>query len=199
MDPRSDYPPFLVGRRLRVVPPGARGGDGERIDLVVARGAFGSGEHETTASCLELLESLRDLEGLTVLDLGSGTGILAVAARLLGARWAVLIDSDPRAVEAARQHLQLNAVADRAELFEGELGSVAGRRFDLLLCNLHGDILLGVGPELVARAAPGARLILSGILWEHNWDVRELYGRLGCELVSNRFLDEYSTLLLRRR
>jgi ribosomal protein L11 methyltransferase len=197
MDPRSDYQPFLVGSRLRIVPPGTTAGTCARLDLVVARGAFGSGEHETTSSCLEVLESLPGLERATVLDFGAGTGILAIAALRLGAGRAVLVDNDPAAIEAAREHLRLNAVADRAELVEGELGSLRGRRFDLILANLHGDLLLRFGHELVALAAPGGRLILSGILWELGWDVRELFTRLGCELLLDRFLSEYCTLLLR--
>jgi ribosomal protein L11 methyltransferase len=198
MDPRSDYQPFLVGNRLRVVPPNTAPGADERIDLVVARGAFGSGEHETTSSCLEVLESLPGLERARVLDFGAGTGILALAALRLGAGHAVLVDNDPRAVDAAREHLRLNALVDRAELVEGELGSLSGRSFDLILANLHGDLLLRFGRELLARAAPGARLVLSGILWEHGWDVRDLFTRLGCEVLLNRFLAEYCTLLLRR-
>lgn len=191
------YSPFLVGSRFRVVPPGTPPSDDGRLDLVVPRGAFGSGEHETTVSCLEMLEGLGDLRGARVLDLGSGTGILAIAALALGAGWAVLVDNDPRAVEAARLHCAHNGVGDRVAIVHGELKDVREADFDLLLANIYGDILLRVAPDLVARAGRGARLVLSGILWEHNWDIRQCYARLGCELKSNRFLDEYSTLLLR--
>jgi ribosomal protein L11 methyltransferase len=82
-------------------------------------------------------------------------------------------------------------------VLEGEIGDVTEADFQVLLANLHGDLLLSVGPELVRRARPGAALILSGILWEHNWDVRRLFGGLGCQVRQNLFLDEYSTLLLR--
>jgi ribosomal protein L11 methyltransferase len=192
-----DYSPFTVGDRFRIVPPGSAPVAG-RLELRVARGAFGSGEHDTTRSSLELLERLApELAGVEVLDLGAGTGILAIGALLLGARHAVLVDNDARAAASSREHLALNGVADRATVVEGELGSVAGR-FGLILANIHGDILLRVADELVARARPGASLVLSGILWELNWDVRDRYERLGCEVRANRFLEEHSTVLLRR-
>jgi ribosomal protein L11 methyltransferase len=171
------YSPFLVGSRFRVVPPGTPPSDDGRLDLVVPRGAFGSGEHETTVSCLEMLEGLGDLRGARALDLGSGTGILAIAALALGAGRAVLVDNDPRTVEAARPHCAHNGVGDRVEIVHGELRDVRETDFDLLLANIYGDILLRLAPELVARAGRGARL--------------------ECELKGNRFLDEYSTLLLR--
>jgi ribosomal protein L11 methyltransferase len=192
-----DYEPFTVGARLLIAPPGApRPADG-RVGLAIARGAFGSGEHETTASCLELLDAL-DLAGAQVLDLGAGTGILAVAALALGAARAMLVDRDPRAAACARRHLELNRLADRALVIAGELAALADEpRFDVVLANLHGDILVPLAPELVRRARPRARRVLSGILWEHSWDVRERFEGLGCEVELNRFLEEYCTLLLR--
>jgi ribosomal protein L11 methyltransferase len=201
----TDYEPFTIGRRFRVVPPGARArgpsspADSRRIDLVVARGAFGSGEHETTASCLEILETLAGLEGASVLDFGAGTGILAVAALSIGARRAVLVDNDARAVEAAREHCALNGVRDRALVVHGEIDDVPDTAFDLVLANVHGDILVRIAPQLVTRARTGARLVLSGILWEHNWDVRVRYERLACVVLRNHFLQEYSSILMRRQ
>lgn len=191
-----DYLPFALGTRFRVVPPGTPP-TGDRLDLVVARGAFGSGEHETTRSCLELMETLApELEGAELLDLGSGTGILAIAALRLGASRAVLADNDPRAAACSREHLALNGLLERATVVD-ELAAVSGS-FDLLLANIHGDLLVKLAEELVAHARRGARVLLSGILWEHNWDVRDRYERLGCVEEENRFLEEYCTVLMRR-
>jgi ribosomal protein L11 methyltransferase len=195
------YTPFVIGARLRVVPPGATPSADGRVDLVVARGAFGSGEHETTASCLELIESLAAVRDADVLDLGAGTGILAIAALRLGARRAVLIDIDPGAQPIAQRHCALNEVTERAAILCGELDAARAvappEGFGLLISNLHGDLLLRLAPGLVELARPGAHLVLSGILWEHNWDVRQRFAQLGCALLLNRFLDEYSSLLLR--
>jgi len=191
------YEPFTLGGRFRVAPRGALGASDGRLDLVVARGAFGSGEHETTASCVEVLEGLADVRGARVLDLGAGTGILGIAALALGAAHAVLVDNDPQAVLVARRHVALNGMSDRATVVLGEIGDAPGPPFDIVLANLHGDVLVALGPALVARVRPGGVLVLSGILWEHNWDVRDAYGRLGCTLGENRFLSEYSSLLMR--
>jgi ribosomal protein L11 methyltransferase len=191
-----DFTPFEVGERFRISPPGTPACGGDRIDLVMAPGAFGSGEHETTASCLKLLETLPDLEGARLLDLGSGTGILAVAALKLGARSALCVDVDPAAVRTCRLNCELNGVAARVEHLCDTLERVAADRFDLVLANLHGDILLRVAEGLVARTGPGAALLLSGIAHEDNFEVRSCYQRLGCAVVRNRMLEEFTTLLL---
>jgi ribosomal protein L11 methyltransferase len=193
------YSPFNIGTRFRIVPPGTPASAEGRIDLVIGKGAFGSGEHETTASCIEALETLPDVRGARVLDLGSGTGILAIAALKLGAASAVCIDIDPKAVETARRNFELNSLADRAEKFTGVLSSIPSADFDLVLANIYGDLLLDLGKDLAARARPGAVLLLSGILWEYNYDVRNYFEKLGCTVVKNRMLEQFSTVLLRKK
>lgn len=195
----NDYEPLPIGARLRIAPPGAPASRDGRIDLVLARGAFGSGEHETTSSCLEALEQIDTLAGARVLDLGCGTGILTVAALALGAASARCIDVDPAAMACTRRNCELNDVQDRAELVLGSIAEAGHDVFDLLLANLHGDLLVRLGPEIVARARPGALVLLSGILWEHDYDVRRCFEGLGCELLGRRMLAEYCTMLWRRR
>jgi ribosomal protein L11 methyltransferase len=201
-----EHASLLVGKRLRIVHPEEGGGGSSRptldgrIDLLVPRGAFGSGEHETTASCLELLEALPEVAEARVLDLGSGTGILALAALKLGARSALCVDIDPAAVAAARRTFELNDLsAKRVAHVAGTLADcpeAAG--FDLALANLQGGILLGCGRELAARVRPGGILVLSGILWENAWDVRRLLEEEGTLPEKERWLEEYVTLLARR-
>ncbi len=193
-----EFTPFDVGERFRISPPGASASRDGRIDLVLAPGAFGSGEHETSASCLELLETLPDPEGARVLDLGSGTGILAIAALGLGARSALCLDIDPAAVSTCQRNCQLNGVSDRVVHVCGTIEQVAEEPFELILANIYGDILLRVAEELVARARPGAALLLSGILHEDNFEVRRCYQELGCIELRNRALEEFTTVLLRR-
>ena len=187
---------LVVGDWLRIVPEGSEEVPDGRVVLRLARGAFGSGEHETTRSCLEELGALEHLRGARVLDLGSGTGVLAIAAVLLGARTAVCVDPDPRAVATARRNGTLNGVAGALEHVEGTLSGVGeGGRFDLVLANLYGDVLLPVLDALAARTAPGGRLVLSGVAWEYDWDVRRGLERAGCVLLRHRMLEEYSTLV----
>jgi len=192
------YRPFDIGSRFRIVPPGTSPSL-DRIDLIMDRGAFGSGEHETTASCIEVLETLPEVSGARILDLGSGTGILSLAALKLGASSALCVDIAPEAVDSARRNAAHNALEERIDHVVGTLADVSGEGFDLVLANIYGDILLDVAADLVPKARKGAPLLLSGILWEYNFDVRKAYGRLGCDLAKNRMLEEFSTVLLRKR
>jgi ribosomal protein L11 methyltransferase len=192
------YPPFTIGATFRIVPPGTPASTDGRIDLVMNRGAFGSGEHETTASCLEMLAELPGVQGARLLDLGSGTGILALAALKLGAAHALCIDINPQAVETARRNGVLNGLSERLTHRTGTLDPVGEDQFDLVLANIYGDILLDLAQSLVGRARPGALLLLSGILWEYNFEVRQRYERLGCEVIRNRMLEQFSTVLLRK-
>ncbi len=192
------YQPFAIGRRFRITPPGHSVAAGDRIDLVMQRGAFGSGEHETTESCLEQLESLAGLKGASILDLGSGTGILAIAALKLGANNAVCVDIDPRAVAAAEHNCRLNGFGDRVTHIIGTLDAVSESSFDFILANIYGDILLALAKSVAKRLAPGGTLLLSGILWEYNFDVRQAYERQGLRVVKNRMLVEFSSIVLTR-
>lgn len=192
-----NYEPFTLGKKFRIVPPDTPPIEG-RTDIVVARGAFGSGEHETTASCIEIMESL-DLTGKTFLDLGSGTGILAIAAIKLGASSGLCVDIEADAVDSGRQNCALNGIDTEIRHCCGTLDDVADQEFDFALANIYGDILLAVCDDLVANIKPGGTLLLSGILWEYNFDVRQRYEQAGCEIIRNRMMDEFSTVLLKKR
>lgn len=191
-------PSLRIGRGLRIVPPGGEGAAEREVVVVLDRGAFGSGEHETTRSCLEELEGLAGLGGAEVLDLGSGTGVLAIAALKLGAARAVCVDLDARAVETARRNAGLNGVGDRATHVLGTLADVPPGPYDLVLANLYADVLLPIAGELAQRVRPRGTLLLSGVDWEHAWDVRSRYEALGCSTLRVRMLEEYCTLLLKR-
>ena len=193
------YHPFNIGSKFRITPPGHPKSTDNRIDLVMQRGAFGSGEHETTESCLEILGSLPDIPGARVLDLGSGTGILAIAALQLGAKHATCVDIEPKAVENAGTNCRLNGLEDRVTHVTGTLDAVLENDFDIVLANIYGDILLGLAQSLSDKLKSGGTLLLSGILWEYNFDVRQAYEKRGCVVVQNRMLEEFSTVLLRKK
>ncbi len=148
--------------------------------LIVDPGrAFGTGTHETTRLCLGLLaEQARRAPLGRVLDVGCGTGILAVAARQLGATRAVALDFDPEATASARRHARLNGVELDVLLADGGRALRAGT-FDLLLANLMAPLLLERRDELHALVAPGGGLILSGLLVTDLPDVRAAFGALG--------------------
>ena len=195
---REEYIPFTIGNRFRILPPDVTVQPADRINLIMDRGAFGSGEHETTRSCLECLEKLPRVTGTKVLDLGSGTGILSIAALKLGAEQAYCVDIEEAAVVACQRNCRQNGVEPNVYQCCGTLDRLSEHDFDLILANIYGDVLIDVASDLVARAKPGARLLLSGILWEYNFDVRQSYERLGCTLIRNQILEEFSTVLLKK-
>lgn len=193
------FEPFSIGERFLIVPPDHHEPmDEGMIRLRMAPGAFGSGEHETTAACLELLAGLPSPTGARVLDLGSGTGILAIAAIMQGADHAFCIDNDPDATESCRHNAALNRVTDRITSHLGTLADAPHGNYDLVLANIYGDILLNQAESLASRARPGAPMILSGILHEQAFDIRKYYERLGCTTIITRMLGEFCALLLEK-
>ncbi len=144
------------------------------------------------------METLTNLPGARILDLGSGTGILAIAALKLGAVHATCVDIDASAVESSRINCRLNKVENQVTHIIGTLDHVDEYDFDLILANIYGDILLMLAQPLTNKLKKGGTLLLSGILWEYNFDVRQAYERQGCEVLNNKMLDEFSTTLLNK-
>jgi len=186
--------PLPVGRRLVILPsPGAPNPFPHRLALRLEPGcAFGTGEHYTTASCLRVLDE-RLREGASVLDVGCGSGILAVAARLLGATEVVACDVDREAVRVARETAARNGVALR--LVTGGAEAVRGR-FGLVLANILAETLHQVLPLLKERLRPGGVLVLSGILLEKGPPLLEAAVERGLSLVERRTDGTWWTFVL---
>ena len=125
--------------------------------------AFGTGYHESTRLALRLLEG-RVPRGGRVLDVGAGTGVLALAALKTGAASAIGVDIDPWSVGNARENADLNGVADRFENRLGSIDEVPETGFDLVVANILRSILVPMTPDLASRLAPGGTLVLAGIL-----------------------------------
>lgn len=164
--------PRRVGRRWLVAPSWSPVGDpGDARILRIDPGtAFGSGEHETTRSLLRLLEDAARA-GDRVLDVGTGTGILAVGAARLGARRVVAVDRDPGAVEAARRTVRLNRARDRVHVVRLEataelLRLLVPPAYDLVAANLSTDVLVPLLPGLRAALSAKGRLLVGGVLTE---------------------------------
>ncbi|MCX4359301.1 MAG: 50S ribosomal protein L11 methyltransferase [Rikenellaceae bacterium] len=133
-------------------------------DLVIMpKMSFGTGHHATT--CLMLRHILEiDVEGLDVLDMGSGTGVLAILAAKRGARHVDAVDIDEWAAENAKENVADNGVAGIVDVALGDAAFIGGRRYDLILANINRNILLADMPAYAASLAPGGRLIVSGFL-----------------------------------
>lgn len=125
--------------------------------------AFGTGEHPTTRLCLKEMEGL-PLAGRSFLDAGTGSGILAIAARFLGASPVVAFDNDPEAIEVAVANAALNPAAAPITFLDAEPSTIPAGRFHTVAANLNGAILERVLPDLAGLLAPGGRIILSGLL-----------------------------------
>lgn len=171
------FKPLRVGKRLLIVPTWEESAP-LQDDLVIRIDpgmAFGTGGHETTRLCLELLESVMEngplLTTPSLLDLGTGSGILAMAASLLGAGRILALDIDPDAVDVARENLALNGLTDQVECGTEPLESLV-ETFDIILANILAEELVRLSPYLTDRLNPGGSLILSGILAEKESLVR---------------------------
>ncbi len=162
------------------------------------KGAFGSGEHETTASCLELMPAIPGIKGSCVLDLGSGTGILALAAARLGAASVLAVDLEEAAAVSCQENVVFNGLEGRVTTVCGELASVGIQLFDLILANIYADILLPLADQLVGMTRSGGHLLLSGVPLQDKFDIVQRYTRLGCSVVDSSIGEEFATYLFEK-
>ncbi len=170
----DDFHPMRFGRRLWVCPTNVEPPDPKAVNLRLDPGlAFGTGTHATTAMCLEWLDRI-DPAGQRVLDFGCGSGVLAIAALLLGAEEAVGVDNDPQALTASAENAERNGVAQRLSLHGADGG--ASWQADILVANILAGTLIDLAPVLIAAVRPGGVMALSGILADQAEAVRQAYG-----------------------
>lgn len=204
---KKGWEPLVVGERLLIAPSWkldkVQGTD--RVVIQIDPGmAFGTGTHETTRGCLEMLEKYwpptPHANNPSLLDVGTGTGILAMAAFKLspGSR-VVGFDVDPEAIEVARENAEINQVADDIEIEVNKLISYQGQEFDVVLANLTADVIIPLAPEFPAVMKPQATLIVSGILREQGDDVIAALNAQRFELIESKPDGEWVTIALRLR
>ncbi|MGB9620258.1 MAG: 50S ribosomal protein L11 methyltransferase [Armatimonadota bacterium] len=170
---RAFFKPIRVGRI--VVRPSwwAEDAPAEPDDLVLEIDpgmAFGTGHHETTRLCLTALQD-RIAGGESVLDVGTGSGILAIAAARLGAREVVGIEIDPVAADIAAENARRNGLADVITVLKGDSPLIFDGTADIVLANIVPDVIIGMAPDLFTKLSPGGTLITSGIVAERAQDV----------------------------
>lgn len=192
-----------VGRCLRLVPYWQqRSATGERKELVIDPGpSFGAGDHPTTLMALELLEQamedlLGDKRSPTLLDIGTGTGVLAIAAKALGSGITVGCDPDPAAIFTAKRNLGLNGMGEPHDrgvhgplLFIGGVEAIRGS-FDMVVVNLVAPLLLRLLQDISPRVGRG--LILSGIADPMAEQTLNAYGGAGLKLLNRLSLDGWN-------
>lgn len=159
--------------------------------------AFGTVSHATTLLCLEWLLDHLTAPCAALLDVGTGTGILALAGLTLGVPRAVLVDVDAETCALARENVRLNGLSARAEVHRGPLELVSGQ-FPLVLGNILTEPLVALAPSLVARVAPGGALVLSGIRHGEQHELAGAYAALGWAVHELRARDGWLLVELRR-
>lgn len=173
---------------------------GGRAFLIDAGRAFGTGHHATTSGCLKALDAMADREITNVIDIGTGTGILAfAAAHLWPAAGVVATDIDPAAVDVTRANMAANGI-DGITLIvaDGALDPAigAGAPYDLVIANVLAGPLVSMAPELAAIAAPDATILLAGLLETQRAEVVDAYAASGCTLTSAEVRGDWTILTL---
>lgn len=170
----AEHPPMVFGNRLWIAPHKAAV-DAKAGDTIVRLDpglAFGTGTHPTTSLCLHWLAE-QPLAGCRILDYGCGSGILAIAAALLGAESVVAVDIDEQALRATRENARRNNVGDK--ITTPAIADLQAEPFDIVLANILAKPLIRLAPELACLTAPGSPVVLSGLLSRQIEAVRQAY------------------------
>ena len=180
------YKPFRAGKRL-VIKPTWESWDRQEGDLVVEMDpgmAFGTGTHETTALCVEMIEEY--YRGGAFLDVGTGSGILAICAGLLGAGDVTAVDIDPDAVRVAKENMEKNGLQGKVDVRQGDLIKGLDRSFDFAAANILAPIVCLLCGPLFSHLKPGSLFICSGILAEQEDTVRKALADSGYRVLEVR-------------
>jgi ribosomal protein L11 methyltransferase len=187
--------PIYIGRRIMIRPSWVTANNSpEAIEIILdPKQAFGTGHHATTQLLLEWLEEVISGEQ-RMLDVGTGSGILAMVAVKLGASFALGIDHDPIAIDCAREYAQVNHFAENLQLQVQDLADLHKEPFDLILANLDRRTLLNQAMHLQRVKSPETCLLLSGILSEDQIDVTNHLGKMNWVLFEVRERDGWLAL-----
>ncbi len=157
--------------------------------------SFGTGHHETTRMMVRLLEK-HIKSGQRILDVGTGTGVLAIAAIKLGASGCVAVDRDEWSVENSLENIRKNGVLDKVDVARGELSSIGEEEFDIVVANLNRNTLLYSEPELRKRCKNGGVLLLTGLLTLDEKDIVDSYTKSGFKVLEALHEAEWTALAL---
>lgn len=196
---KSSIEAFRIGERFWIRPTWDEG-EADSSDLVITIDpgmAFGTGTHETTTLCVEGLETTLEA-GERVLDMGTGTGILAIAACRLGASRVVGIDVDEQAVLIARENIAINGVADRVVITNQPVSLAIQEPVDGVVVNIVAEVIETVLDEMDQALRPGGWIVASGILATKRERMLNLWKAKGMTLIGGRIMGEWCSLILRK-
>ncbi len=195
---RRHFRPQLIGSVLVKPPWSKKKGQPGQVTLQIEPGmAFGTGTHPTTALCLHAVQKLI-FPGARVLDVGTGTGILAIAAAKLGATYALALDIDAEAVKAALGNVEANGVADTVKVCHGTLtpNILQEGPFHLVIANLDRETIRRLGPLMTAALAPGGYLVVSGFLSETVAELTPLLATYGLRHHQDMMQDGWAAIVM---
>jgi len=191
---KKNFVPIDIGENLTIIPSWLKK-ETERIPVIIDPGmVFGTGYHETSQTCLVLIEKISKGEQKeSCLDIGTGTGILAIGAARLGFRQVTAIDIDPMAIDAVKRNIEENRLTN-VVVQKGDIFSIDGQ-FDLILANLLSGILVDIAPDICSRLKPEGKAVLSGMLTGQEDEVIEAYEMQGLTLEETVISGQWITLV----
>ncbi len=169
---------------------------GQIIITIDPKMSFGTGEHQTTKLVMQLLEKYVKKD-MKMLDVGSGTGVLAIAAVKLGAASAVAVDNDEWCFGNAKENCEVNSAAANIDVRLGEIKDIKENNFDLITANIQKNILLSISSEIKEKAKPGGIIILSGLLFSDEEDIMKKYTSLGFQFEEKKSMDEWISMVFK--
>ena len=192
------FKPISIGQRILVYPSWEDAGKSPSRDILIQidpQMAFGAGRHSTTILCLELLEDVLK-GGESVVDVGAGSGILAIAAVKLGARQVVAIDIDLKAVPIARENARINGVGDRIHVICGGLLNPISGKYDVIVSNIGVKMIRLMMPDFKAYLNEGGKLILTAILKNELSEIKDELESDNLTTLQTRFHEEWAAILM---
>jgi ribosomal protein L11 methyltransferase len=199
---KSNFKPLRVTHRLVIKPPWEEypKQKGELVIEIDPGMAFGTGTHPSTQMCLQALEELilSSPHSPSILDVGTGSGILAIAARKLGAKQVSAIDLDPVAIGCARKNAAANRIGKGIDFRAGSLNGLR-RTFDIVVANLLPQELLNIAPSLPKRLSSGGTLIISGLLRGQKMEIISAFAKQGLEVLCSRESKGWVSLVMEQK
>ena len=193
------FHPIEIGKKLAVVPSWEKydNKDGRTVLSIDPGAAFGTGTHATTSLCLELLQDYITPD-TQMLDIGCGSGILALASVLLGAERAVGVDIDAQSVKTAKENAEINNISAKTEFFVGDLADKVTGKYRVVCANIVADVIIRLLPDAANFLAEDAPLIISGIIDIRKDDVLKAVKENGFRVSAERYRDNWCAFVLKK-
>lgn len=193
------FKPLEVGEKFVIVPSWEEyKADKDKIILEIDPGmAFGTGSHETTAICLKLLEEV-DIKDKIVADVGTGSGILAIACSKIGAKHVLALDIDPLSIKTAKENVVVNDCVDKIEVMESDLLGTSKDNFDLIIANILPDVIINLIPDAYEKLNEKGLILVSGIILEKKDLIIKKLKQHGFSIVKDLDMGEWTGIIGRK-